>query len=303
MSDNTFRDYLIQIGQYPLLTAEQELELGERIANGDAAARERMINCNLRLVVHIAKNYKNVHLPIEDLVMEGNLGLVTAVDKYDYKLGYRFSTCATPWIKQSILKAITDKGKTIRLPAHVYAQLNKMRDAINVLAMNGNLDPTASDIAKTMGIDEERVYELQQWKKDALSLDMPIGDEEKNSLGDLVEDTHTETPVEYTERQLMHDRIQEVIADFPERTQKIMKLRYGLGDDGDPEEYFVEHTLEEIGAILGITRERVRQIEKQTLQEIKNKWKNQASPSFFLCLKCPSTIIPRSRGFVNKKQQ
>jgi RNA polymerase primary sigma factor len=125
-----------------------------------------------------------------------------------------------------------------------------------------------------MGIDEERVYELRQWKKDALSLDMPIGDEEKNSLGDLVEDTHTETPVEYTERQLAHDRIQEVLAGFPERTQKIMKLRYGLGNDNDPEEYLVEHTLEEIGAILGITRERVRQIEKQTLQEIKNEWKN-----------------------------
>lgn len=274
MSNNAFRDYLIQIGQYPLLTAEQELELGERIANGDAAARERMINCNLRLVVHIAKNYKNVHLPIEDLVMEGNLGLVTAVDKYDYKLGYRFSTCATPWIKQSILKAITDKGKTIRLPAHVYAQLNKMRDAIDVLAINGNLDPTAAEIAKEMGIDEERVYELQQWKKDALSLDMPIGDEEKNSLGDLVEDVHEESPIAYTERQLRHDFIQQIIAGFPERTQKIMKLRYGLGDAGDPEEYFVEHTLEEIGAMLGITRERVRQIEKQTLQEIKNKWKN-----------------------------
>ena len=303
MSNNAFKDYLIQIGQYPLLNAEEELELGERIANGDMAARERLINCNLRLVVHIAKNYKNVHLPIDDLVMEGNLGLVTAVDKYDYKLGYRFSTCATPWIKQSILKAITDKGKTIRLPAHVYAQLNKMRDAIDILAINGNLDPTAADIAKEMGIDEERVYELKQWKKDALSLDMPIGDEEKNSLGDLVEDVHEESPVDYTERQLRHDFIQQIIAGFPERTQKIMKLRYGLGDEGDPEEYFVEHTLEEIGAILGITRERVRQIEKQTLQEIKNKWKNQASPSFFFWLKIPSTIIPRFCGFVHKKQQ
>jgi RNA polymerase primary sigma factor len=272
MSDNAFRDYLIQIGQYPLLNAQQELALGERIANGDAAARERLINCNLRLVVHIAKNYKNVHLPIEDLVMEGNLGLVTAVDKYDYKLGYRFSTCATPWIKQSILKAITDKGKTIRLPAHVYAQLNKMRDALDILAMNGNLDPTAADIAKEMGIDEERVYELRQWKKDALSLDTPIGDEEKNCLGDLVEDTRTETPVEYTERQLTHDRIQAVLAGFPERTQQIMKLRYGLADANDPAEYNHEHTLEEIGVLVGITRERVRQIEKQALAEMKLIW-------------------------------
>lgn len=276
MSNNAFRDYLIQIGQFPLLDKEQELDLGKRIKEDkDAAARETLINSNLRLVVYIAKNYKNVHLPLEDLVMEGNLGLVTAVDKYDYRLGYRFSTCATPWIKQAILKAITDKGKAIRLPAHVYAQLNKMRDAIDELAMDGNLDPTHAEIAAKMGVDEGRVAELQTWKKDALSLDTPIGDEEKNCLGDLVEDTGTESPIEYTERQLRHDFIQNVISSYPERTQKIMKLRYGLGSHGDPEEYFIEHTLEEIGAILGLTRERVRQIEKQTLQDIKSKWGKQ----------------------------
>lgn len=269
MAANGFRDYLIAIGQFQLLTAEEELELGRRISEGDEAAREKLINSNLRLVVSVAKNYKNTHLTLEDLVMEGNLGLVTAADKYDYRLGYRFSTCAVPWIKQSILKAITEKGKPIRLPAHVYSQLNKMRDAIDQLAMDGVLDPTNADIAAVMGVDEERVANLKEWRKDPVSLNTPIGDEEKTTLEDLVEDHHTETPVEYTERQLQHDRIQEVLTRFPERTQTIMKMRYGLGSEGDPEEFSTEHTLEEIGAYLGLTRERVRQIEKQTLQEIK----------------------------------
>lgn len=273
MSNNAFKDYLIGIGQYPLLNQEQELELGRRIAEeGDEAAREQLINCNLRLVVFVAKNYKNTHLSIDDLVSEGNLGLVTAVDKYDYKLGYRFSTCAIPWIKQAILKAITDKGKAIRLPAHVYAQLNKMRDALDELAVEGNLDPTNAELAAAMGVDEERVAQLKIWKKDAVSLSTPVGDEEKTTLEDLVEDTHTETPVEYTERQLRRDFINNTISSFPERTQIIMKMRYGLGTADDPEEFSNEHTLEEIGAYLGLTRERVRQIEKQTLQDIKLKW-------------------------------
>lgn len=269
---NGFKNYLIQIGQYPLLTAEQELELGKKVAEGDEWARERLINSNLRLVVFIAKNYKNTHLPLEDLVMEGNLGLVAAVDKYDYRLGYRFSTCATPWIKQAILKAITDKGKTIRLPAHVYAQLNKMRDVIDDFAYHGNLHPTDAEIAAAMDVDVERVASLKEWKKDAISFNLPVGDEEKTTLEDMVEDRGAESPVEYAEKEIRHEQLHRALARLPERTQTIIKMRFGLGSADDPEEFSTEHTLEEIGAYLGITRERVRQIEKQALQDIKNSW-------------------------------
>lgn len=269
---SSLKKYLIEIGQYPLLNAEQELELGKRIADGDAAARETLINSNLRLVVYIAKNYKNTQLPLEDLIAEGNFGLITAADKYDYKLGYRFSTCATPWIKQAILKAITDKGKMIRLPAHVYAQLNKMRDVINEFATEGNLAPTDEEIAARMGVDVSRIGKLQHWRRDTISLHTPLGDEDKNTIEDLIPDNDTETPVEYTEKSLRHAEIQKVLSKYPERTRVIMKMRYGLGTNGDPAEYFQEHTLEQIGAYLGITRERVRQIEKETLQDMRNTW-------------------------------
>lgn len=269
---NSLKSYLIEIGRFPLLNAQQELELGKRIAEGDAAARELLINSNLRLVVYIAKNYKNTQLSLEDLIAEGNFGLITAADKFDYRLGYRFSTCATPWIKQAILKAITDKGKMIRLPAHIYAQLNKMRDIINDFATEGNLNPTNEEIAARMGVDASRVDKLQNWRRDTISLHTPLGDEEKNTIEDLVPDTQTETPIEYTEKRLMHDEIQKVLNKYPERTRTIMKMRYGLGTEGDPEEFFHEHTLEQIGAYLGITRERVRQIEKETLLDMKNTW-------------------------------
>lgn len=273
MNKNAFRDYLINMGRFPLLTAEQEIELGRRILEeGDMAARETLINSNLRLVVYVAKKYKNAHLPIEDLVSEGSLGLVNAVDKYDYRLGYRFSTCAIPWIKQAILKAITEKGKTIRLPAHIYSQLKKMKDAMDTLAMKSNVTPSDAEIAAVMGIEPEKVNALKQWRKDTISLNESIGDEEKTTLEDLVEDDSTESPAEYTEKSLMHEYLQNAISQFPERTQIIIKMRFGLGAEGDPTEFFQEHTLEEIGAYLGLTRERVRQIEKQTIQEMKIRW-------------------------------
>lgn len=269
MSKNGFKDYLIEIGKYPLLTADQELELGQRIKeDNDESAREAFICSNLRLVVYIAKAYQNQHLGMEDLVAEGNVGLMTAVDKYDYSLGYRFSTFATPWIKQSILKAITDKGRPIRLPAHIYQQLNKVKRYINDFEGTEGRAPTNEEIAKALDIEPEKVASLLEWQLDTVSMDTPIGDEEKNTVGDLVADSG-ETPVEYTEKMMRSAMVQEMLLTLPERTRIIMKMRYGVGSPEDPEDWQNEHTLEEIGDHLGITRERVRQIEKETLQLLK----------------------------------
>lgn len=270
MSNNSFKDYLIAIGQYPLLNQEQELELGRRIKEeGDEDAREQLINSNLRLVVYIAKQYKNNYVGIEDLVAEGNLGLIAAVDKYDYTYGYRFSTCATPWIKQAILKALTDKGRPVRLPAHIYQQITQIKKFIDIFVAKNSREPTRAEIAKALGIDEEKVDSLFKWKQDTISMDMPLGDEEKNTIADTIADPNDILPTKYVERQLMSEFIQKMISKLPVRTQIIMKMRYGLGNDKDPEDWKNEHTLEEIGAYLGITRERVRQIEKETIQNLK----------------------------------
>lgn len=269
--DNTFRKYLIEIGQYPLLTAKEETELAIAYRNGDGKAREKLINSNLRLVVNIAKNYKNSHLSIADLVSEGNLGLITAVEKYNPDLGYRFSTCATPWIKQAISKAITDKGRNIRIPAHIYQLLSKYRHALVELEADGH-KPTDEEIARKLNVETDKVKQLKGWLHDTISLETPLGADSEETVGDMIADSHTETPYEYTEKQMIHNKILKVLDQFKPRTQSIIKLRYGIAADGDPDMYNYEHTLEEIGEILGITRERVRQIEKQTLAEMKLMW-------------------------------
>ena len=277
METSTFKEYLVAIAQYPLLTGEQEKALAYRIREGDEDAREQLINSNLRLVVYIAKNYKSNFLDLEDLVMEGNLGLFTAVDKFNPDLGNRFSTCATPWIKQAIMKAITEKGKNVRLPANVYQALNNMKKAVDTLAEDGILYPTDEQIAEKMGIEVEKIALLKQWKKDTVSLSVPLGDESEDTLEDLQADTHDESPVDYAERKMDEEFVREILKDLPERTRIIMKMRYGLGEEGDPEDWQNEHTLEEIGEYLNLTRERIRQIEKQTLQELKVKYAKYAN--------------------------
>ena len=268
---NTFRNYLIEIGRYPLLTKEQELELAYAYRDGDMAAREKLINSNLRLVISIAKNYQNQHLSIMDLVGEGNIGLITAVEKFNPDLGYRFSTCATPWIKQAISKAITDKGRNIRIPAHIYQLLSKYRHAVAELEQDGS-KAEDEQIARKLNIEVDKVKELKHWMHDTVSLETPLGHDSEETIGDMVADNHAETPFEYTEKQLMHKKILKVIGQLKPRTQQIIKLRYGLADANDPIEYSHEHTLEEIGVLVGITRERVRQIEKQALAEMKLIW-------------------------------
>lgn len=270
---HTFKDYLRELGKYPLLTAEEELELGRRVQAGDKVAREKLINSNLRLVISIAKHYQNPHFTLEDLIAEGNLGLINAVDRYNPELGYRFSTCATPWIKQAISKAITDKGRNIRVPAHIYQLLSKYRRALAELGADGHTI-TDEELCKKLDITKEKLELLRGWKRDTISLSTPLGDDSDDTLEDLAPDKG-KTPDVIAEENDLNRRIQRLISEFKPRTQQIIKLRYGLGEPNDPAEYKKEHTLEEIGAIIGITRERVRQIEKDALAQMKTMWSRQ----------------------------
>lgn len=295
---NTFNMYLKEIGNYKLLTAAEELdlayqyktgcnaqeqlkeqndlsaekiaELNELVALG-TAAREKLINSNLRLVVSIAKSYNNEHLTLQDLVAEGNLGLLTAVEKYDPSLGYRFSTCATPWIRQAITKSICDKGRNIRIPAHIYQSLSKYRKVRDELTAQLNEIPTNAQIAAAMKITEDKLEQLLEWiNGDTISLSTPLGDESDDTLEDLQADDHTPTPYEYTAAKARTKTIQKAFDKLPERSAIVIKMRYGLGGENDPAEFKKEHTLEEVGKYLKLTRERVRQIEKESLMSLKN---------------------------------
>lgn len=264
---DTVQMYLREIGKHPLLTAEQERDLAKRLAeNQDEEARQRLMLSNLRLVVSIAKKYagRSSNLSLLDLIQEGNIGLSRAVDKFDYKRGYKFSTYATWWIRQAITRAIADQARTIRIPVHVVETLSKFNQARRRLIQELGRDPLAEEIAAEMGIDVSRVRDLMKFAQETVSLETPIGDDEDEAaLGEFIEDEHSLSPVQFASLKLLQDRLREILIDLSPREQKILKMRFGLEDGAT-------HTLEEVGKEFSVTRERIRQVEAKSLEKIKH---------------------------------
>jgi RNA polymerase primary sigma factor len=254
--------YVRQIGDGRLLTAEEERELARRKDAGDEAAKRRLIECNLRLVMSITRNYTKAGVPLLDLIQEGNLGLIRAVEKFDWKLGFKLSTYATWWIRQAVARALADQGRTIRLPVHVAEQARKVLRARRILTQKLNRDPTAEEIAKESGFTVERVQELFELVEDPVSLETPVGDGE-SLYGDLIEDIHSDRPDDATAKQLRSVELAEAMLCLNPRMRRVLAMRFGL-------EGHTPKTLEEVGTDLGITRERVRQLESRALRELRS---------------------------------
>jgi len=254
--------YIRQIGDGPLLTAEQERELARRKDAGDEAAKRQLIESNLRLVMSITRNYTKTGVPLLDLIQEGNLGLIRAVEKFDWKLGFKLSTYATWWIRQAVSRALADQGRTIRLPVHVAEQVRKVLRARRVVTQKFNRDPTVEEIAKESGFTVERVRELFDLVEDPVSLETSVGDGE-SLFGDLIEDTKSDQPDAATAKQLRSVELAEAMLRLNPRMRRVVAMRFGL--DGH-----IPKTLEEVGTDLGITRERVRQLESRALRELRS---------------------------------
>ena len=252
--------FLREIGRHPLLTAADEVELSKRIERGDMEAKRRMIECNLRLVVSIAKNYRNQGLPFLDLIQEGMFGLIRAVEKFEWQRGLKFSTYATWWIRQAVARAIADKARTIRVPVHVVERMQKMHRAERHLWTQLAREPTLEEIADEAGLPLQQAIEVRAAARASTSLDQPIGEQEDAVFGDLVAGDDP-LPDEQTERRLQKEALDRALDSLPERDRRVLELRYGLGGE-EP------HTLEHIGKRLGITRERVRQIEIESLARL-----------------------------------
>jgi RNA polymerase primary sigma factor len=253
--------YVRAIGDGPLLTPAEERELARRKDEGDEDAKKKLIESNLRLVMSITRNYTKAGVPLLDLIQEGNLGLIRAVEKFDYKLGFKLSTYATWWIRQAVTRALADQGRTIRLPVHVADQVRRLMRARRQLAQKLNREPTEEELARESGFPEKRVRELLDLVEDPVSLETPVGDGE-SMYADLIEDIHSERPDESTSKKLRRVELAEAMLRLNPRMRRVLSLRFGL--DGEPPQ-----TLEEVGAGLGITRERVRQLESRALRELR----------------------------------
>ncbi len=261
--DDPVRMYLKEIGRVPLLTAENEVELARRIEEGDEDAKRRLAEANLRLVVSIAKRYVGRGMLFLDLIQEGNLGLIKAVEKFDYRKGYKFSTYATWWIRQAITRAIADQARTIRIPVHMVETINKLIRVQRHLLQELGREPTAEEIAEELDVSVERVREILKVAQEPVSLETPIGEEEDSHLGDFIEDEDAPAPAEAASYLLLREQISEVLGSLTPREQRVLELRFGL-DDGRA------RTLEEVGQVFGVTRERIRQIEAKALRKLRH---------------------------------
>ena len=263
--NDSVKMYLKEIGKYDLLKPEEEPILAAKILEGDEEAKMRLINANLRLVVNIAKHYVGRGMLFLDLIQEGNLGLMKAVDKFDYTKGFKFSTYATWWIRQAITRAIADQARTIRIPVHMVETINKMTRVQRQLIQDLGRDPTAEEISEAMGgeLSPKRIREIQRIALEPVSLETPIGEEDDSHLGDFIEDKDNESPIEYTTKQLLKEELDSILKDLTDREERVLRLRYGL-DDNRP------RTLEEVGREFGVTRERIRQIEAKAIKKLKH---------------------------------
>ena len=261
--DDPVRMYLKEIGKIPLLKPHEEIEYAKRMLEGDEIAKQRLVEANLRLVVSIAKRYVGRGMLFLDLIQEGNLGLIKAVEKFDYERGFKFSTYATWWIRQAITRAIADQARTIRIPVHMVETINKLIRVSRQLLQELGRDPKPEEIAKEMDMSEEKVREIMKIAQDPVSLETPIGEEEDSHLGDFIPDEDALAPAEAAAYSLLKDQIEEVLGSLNEREQKVLKLRFGL-EDGRA------RTLEEVGKEFDVTRERIRQIEAKALRKLRH---------------------------------
>jgi RNA polymerase primary sigma factor len=261
--DDPVRMYLKEIGKVPLLTAEEEIDLAKRMENGEEEAKQRLCEANLRLVVSIAKRYVGRGMLFLDLIQEGNLGLIKAVDKYDWRKGFKFSTYATWWIRQAITRSIADQARTIRIPVHMVETINKLIRVSRQLLQEYGREPTPEEIAREMDITEEKVREILKIAQEPVSLETPIGEEEDSHLGDFIPDEDVPAPAEAAAFSMLKEQLVEVLDTLTEREQKVLKLRFGL-EDGRA------RTLEEVGKTFDVTRERIRQIEAKALRKLRH---------------------------------